>query len=117
MTKKRINGRLARSYVQTRTEFKNSNGQLYGEWRTVNGHSHYTVYSYGMHWPLFIWVREVKTWFENKDKFSPTTSKHRSYTHPYPPTIVPLSCDNMRALDVRGYGEFIMDRLVGERDG
>lgn len=113
MAKKRINGRTATQYVQTRTEFKNSNGQLYGEWKHLVGRSHYTVYSYGVHWPLFIYDLEHKLWFENSSKYSPTTSKHRSYAHPHCDTKS-LTVDQMRQLDAQGYHEFALARLTDE---
>ncbi len=81
-TKKTTN-RGARACVQTLQPFTNSNGQLYARWVNPNT---YVVYSYGKHWPLFIWDASKKTWFENEDRYSSTTSHHRSYTHPYTKT-------------------------------
>lgn len=109
---KRINGRLSRPYVQRREAFKNSNGQLYAEWLDAPDGSlaRYCVYSYGPHWPLFIYVPHVSTWFENKDKYGPTTSKHRTQTHPHCDTVS-LTCDQMKLLDRLGYSSLIFDRL------
>lgn len=108
MTKpKRINGRTARPYVKARTPFRNSNGQLYAEWVS---NDRYCVYSYGPHWPLFIYVPEVNTWFENKEKYGTTTSKHRTYTHPHCDTTR-LSLEQMKLLDRLGYTSLIFDRL------
>ena len=81
MTKSYTTRRDARAKVQAREAFKTSNGQLYGEWVSPNV---YVVYSYGEHWPLFMW--DGFKWFENEDKRSVTTSHHRSYTHPHVPT-------------------------------
>jgi hypothetical protein len=72
----KTSGQKARQYVQSKTPFTNHNGQLYGQWVRDT----YIVYSYGEHWPLFIW--DGAQWYENEDKYSPTTSKHRSQTHP-----------------------------------
>ena len=111
---KRINGREACSYVQRCEPFKNSNGQLYAEWlnpsHSENSNSRYVVYSYGPHWPLFIYVPHVNTWFENKDKYGPTTSKHRTFTHPRCETVA-LTCHQMMVLDCLGYGSLVLDRL------
>lgn len=109
---KRINGRTARPYVQQKQAFKNSNNQLYAEWLDAPDGSlaRYVVYSYGRHWPLFIYVPHVSTWFENKDRCSTTTSKHRTFTHPHCDTVS-LTCEQMKLLDRLGYSSLIFDRL------
>lgn len=86
----RINGRKCRPYVQNRKAFTNSNGQLYGVSHTP---LLYVVYSYGEHWPLFVW--DGFDWYENEDRCSPTTSRHRSYAHPYAETQL-LPCSWLR---------------------
>ena len=74
----RINGRQCRPFVQDRKAFTNSNGQLYAVRHTP---LLYVVYSYGEHWPLFVW--DGFDWYENEDSYSPTTSRHRSNANPY----------------------------------
>ena len=90
----RINGRKCRPFVQDRKAFQNSNGQLYAKWETPDL---YVVYSYGDHWPLFMWAGRTDTWYQNEDKFSPTTSRHRTYAHPYEETEL-ASCYNMKQI-------------------
>jgi hypothetical protein len=109
---KRINGRQSRPYVKARTEFKNSNGQLYANWigEPESNTGRYTVYSYGPHWPLFIYVPKVDTWFENKEKCSTTTSRHRTFTHPHCDTVA-LSLEQIKLLDRLGYASLVKDRL------
>ena len=111
---KRINGRLAGSYVQRKEAFQNSNGQLYAEWllEPAGGFSRYVVYSYGRHWPLFVYVPQVNLWFENKEKFGPTTSKHRTFTHPHCDTVL-LSLEQIKLLDRMGYGSLVYERING----
>lgn len=112
---KRINGRLARPYVQRKEPFQNSNGQLYADWRGLDGlenpNARYVVYSYGRHWPLFVYVPRVNTWFENKEKFGPTTSKHRTFTHPHCETVL-LSLEQIKLLDRLGYSSLTYERLT-----
>ena len=109
---KRINGRHSRPYVQRQEAFKNSNGQLYAEWLdTPDGSfARYCVYSYGPHWPLFIYVPEINTWFENKEKYGTTTSRHHTLTHPHCLTVL-LTLKQMTVLDRLGYSSLILDRL------
>ena len=113
---KRINGRTSRPYVQRTEPFKNSNGQLYAEWYgkpndVEDSLSRYVVYSYGVHWPLFVYVPSVGLWFENTDRHSVTTSKHRSQTHPHCDTV-PLTLDRMKLLARLGYMSMANDRLI-----
>lgn len=75
----RTTNRNARNYVANGVPFQNSNGQLFGRWETP---SLYVVYSYGEHWPLFAWDEQAKEWLENYDKYSVTTSRHRTCAHP-----------------------------------
>jgi hypothetical protein len=75
----KISGRESRPYVQERQPFTNHNKQLYGEWASPHL---YVVYSYGPHWPLFIWSEDTRHWYANADKASRTTSKHYGMAHP-----------------------------------
>ncbi len=113
---KRINGRHSRSYVQRREPFKNSNGQLYAEWINdewvSDPNKRYVVYSYGRHWPLFVYVPQVYTWFENKEKFGPTTSRHRTQTHPHCETVL-LTYEQIKLLDRLGYSALTYERFHG----
>jgi hypothetical protein len=77
----RTTNRNARDYVRNGVPFKNSNGQLFALWETPEM---FVVYSYGDHWPLFVWYGSE--WFQNEEKFSMTTSHHRSYAHPHTET-------------------------------
>ena len=70
-----------RRAVQERVEFKNNNGTLFGKWVTP---FLYVVYSYGEHWPLFMWEGNFTggAWAYNTDKYSVTTSRHFNQAHP-----------------------------------
>jgi hypothetical protein len=84
--------RLARSFVQRREPFKAAN--LFANWVTPTA---YVVYSYGEHWPLFVYDQTIDAWFENKSRFSATTSHHHSKTHPLCVTN-PLRIEQVQAL-------------------
>lgn len=68
----------ARTFVQSKIPFKGNN--TFGESR--NGV--YAVFSYGHHWPLFVYVDG--TWYENEGRYSRTTSKHHGQLHPHEET-------------------------------
>lgn len=67
-----------RPLVQARLPFKANH--IFAKWIG----DLYVVYSYGLHWPLFVWhgSHENGRWYENEDGYSRTTSKHRSQAHP-----------------------------------
>ena len=74
-------------YVTDRREFKGSH--LFGEWDSVaewiSNENMYAVYSYGYHFPIYIWVGGV--WYENTDKYSMSTSKHQTQARPDADTV------------------------------
>ncbi len=42
----------------------------------------YIVYSYGWHFPMYIYCRQSDLWYGNSDKYSVTTTKHQSQARP-----------------------------------
>lgn len=42
----------------------------------------YVVYSYRTSWPMFAFNAAVGQWYTHSQKYSVTTSKHRSQAHP-----------------------------------
>lgn len=84
-----ITNRSAGGYVRRKQAFQGSN--LYAERRGGT----YVVFSYGEHFPLFI--HRSGEWFENADRYSVTTARHRSYAHPHTPTEM-RTTQEMRAL-------------------
>ena len=99
MRSPKVTNVMARSSVQERTSFLGNN--LFGQWthNDAQPYSKYVVYSYGYHWPLFIYERGV--WYENIDKHSVTTSKHRTQTHPLVDTVA-MTLEDM--LTIRDHG-------------
>lgn len=101
----KIANKDARSYVQNKNPFEGSN--LYAKWHNNT----YVVYSYGEHFPLFVF--SDGTWFENSERVSVTTSKHRSQVHPHCETTLLSSTEEMRLLAEIGYTAFAAKRLGG----
>ena len=75
----KVNNREARRLVQAARPFTANNIFAVNVFHAEV--PHYIVYSYGTHWPLFIYV--AGKWYENSDRHSVTTSKHRSLCHPH----------------------------------
>jgi hypothetical protein len=83
----------ARVLVKSRMPFTGSN--LYGRWVTDNL---YVVYSYGEHFPLWIYDDSIAHWLENTSKYSRTTTTHKSRTNPYAGSTIDLSNDDMKSV-------------------
>ena len=43
----------------------------------------YTVYSYGLHYPMYVYDYEACQWYGNKDKSTQTTMRHMKLFEPY----------------------------------
>ena len=90
-------------------QFKNSTETVF----TKKRRDLYVVYSYGEHFPMYIYDHHVHLWFGNYDKYSPTTSKHQTMARPDADEINMLSTEELSALVRLGsYGEFCSERCV-----
>ena len=83
----------ARAYVQRKEHFDGAH--IFARW-SVKESDHkmgrskqtiYTVYSYGHHFPMFVYDADANVWVENTDRYSVTTSKQRTQLHPLCDTI------------------------------
>ena len=108
--KNKIANANARSAVQYLKEFEGSNTA--GIWHSVMAGGDYNpiyvVYSYGTHWPMFIY--ENGRWYENGDKYSKTTSKHHGQLHPQTQTEI-RSVQDMRYIVTWGIAGLMQHKL------
>lgn len=80
-----------RELVQARVPFEGNN--LYA----VNWKGAYIVYSYGEHFPIYVWKNDV--WYANSDKYSVTTTKHKRLARPVPESnMMWLSTNELKTL-------------------
>ena len=77
MTPETTTNKYARHFVNDKEQFKASN--CFGTWVTANI---YAVYSYGFHFPMYVWDANEQQWFGNSLKYSRTTSKQQSQLRP-----------------------------------
>jgi hypothetical protein len=81
----RYQNKNIRLAIENFTSCKNNNNTILAGWDTENI---YSVYSYGAHYPMFIYNAIDKQWYENKDSYivngrkSVTTTKHKNCTRP-----------------------------------
>ena len=106
---KKVANNAARAYVQNLTPFKGSN--TFGEWVDGSrGDSRFVVYSYGKHWPLFVW--QDGKWYENAGKYSVSTSKQHGQLHPHTDTEK-HSAEDMRTIAEMGVTFWAYNKLRG----
>ena len=74
----RVSNNKAIEYVEKLEEFDGSNTM--GRW--VGDENLYVVYSYGSHFPMYIYDKEQGKWLGNKDKYSRSTTRHQSQLRP-----------------------------------
>jgi hypothetical protein len=90
--------KLADKYVTNREPFKGSN--TWGEWifNPNQGDGLYVVFSYGYHFPMYIWDELLGLWFANEDKYSRSTTRQQSQLRPNTPIIHYLKTNEMKDL-------------------
>lgn len=89
----RVSNHRAGQCVLERVPFRGNN--TYG--RTLGGGS-YAAFSYGEHWPLYVWWRGGGQWYANAGWYSRSTSKHASQLRPTSGYIIPLPTTVLIAL-------------------
>lgn len=89
----RVANAKAKDFVDDRLPFRGSN--TYGR-RLFDGS--YAAFSYGEHWPLYVWFRGSNQWFANAGAYSRSTSRHASQLRPRIGDIVPLPTTVLIAL-------------------
>lgn len=115
--------REAGALVRRKEEFTGNN--VYGRWHydgdadlpnqklTPTGAvpSRYVVYSYGTHFPMYIFDAVTEQWFGNLDKYSSTTSRHQSACHP-PNVHVWYDTGMMQKIAMFGFVPTVQARLT-----
>lgn len=99
----RIANSDARGYVASRKPFKGSN--MFAKWE---GDSIYVVYSYGTHFPMWVWDDTIRQWFGNHDKYSRSTTKQQGQSRP-----VMGGADAIRWFDTTSMKELVHRGLSG----
>jgi len=105
-----------RSLVESRTPFQGSN--LWGTWHNStiveSTDRQYVVYSWGHHFPMYIYDEATQVWFGSIQKSSQSTTRHQSLARPRDVEIHWLTTRVMCVIAVCGYTELVRLRLTGE---
>ena len=73
----RTSNKNCSSLVEHREEFKANN--IFSTWENDD---FYVVYSYGKHFPMYVYSAKEGIFYENSDKYSRSTSKQQTQARP-----------------------------------
>jgi len=108
-----------RHHVDRLHDFETSNKTVYGvkdgamESAMRGQPIVYAVYSYGYHFPMYVYDFETGLWLGNSDKYSRTTSKHQTMSRPSQGIHQWFTTDELKTIIVHGYLNTVTDKLEG----
>jgi hypothetical protein len=113
---KRIANNKAREVIDKLEEFQGSN--MLGKWLRAGGgreyeHEIYVVYSYGSHFPMYIYDAKEQKWLGNSDKYSRSTTRQQQQARPSGQIDVWYNTDDMK--DVIYYGGLVESVIARAR--
>ena len=98
----RVSNSKARDMVNMLEEFQGSN--MFGKWLgKAEENQVYVVYSYGHHFPMYVYDDRENKWIGNKDKYSRSTTRHQSQARPSGEDIIWLDTNEMQEV-INSYG-------------
>jgi len=101
-----------KEHTTYRIPFKNRNETLFANEvpNSNEGQDLYVVYSYGEHFPIYVYDFQCEMWFGNDDKYSPTTTNHQNLAEP-DAEIQWLTTEELNAIiHCGGYRNYCSDR-------
>lgn len=111
--------RACRGFVNNKRPFQANN--IFARWHDIKDETGakmnecYAVYSYGWHFPLYVYDRAANAWCENEDSYSVTTSKHRTQTRPTEAKeFIKCSTTMMRDVIRHGFVQALYNRGEGK---
>ena len=90
--------------------------RIFGVWETDEI---YAVYSYGKHFPMYVYDLGAETWFANHNKYSRSTTSHQRHATPRPFSAMSwVSTESLRRLiDGGGLVESIRRKVYASHAG
>jgi len=109
----KISNNQMKDFTTHKRAFITNNETVYSEYKTNRRSLDelYVVYSYGEHFPMYIYDDEVEMWFGNESRYSTTTSKHQALARPDVDDMTMLPTSDLLALiDLGGYRDYCAER-------
>lgn len=116
MAKNRCSNSDARRFIEYRDEFETNNKTMFGMWHTTHDQGEqidkvYAVYSYGFHFPMYVYDSQAGVWVGNKDKYSRTTSSHQTKARPQAPITQWFDTETCQRVVQRGLAGVVAQRM------
>lgn len=106
---KNINNSDVKKHINKLENFETKNKTMY----SVKSEKQYAVFSYGYHFPMYVYDIESEVWLGNSDKYSRTTSSHQNHARPSQGIHQWFSTKDLKTIIVQGYTQSITQRLEG----
>ena len=107
-----------RKHVDKHHDFETNNKTIFGMKGVIStprtSHQyHYVVYSYGHHYPMYVYDYEAGKWLGNNEKSSRTTERHKYHARPTEEIHEWYDTAMMKRIINNGYIQLITQRLEG----
>jgi len=110
MSKNKVNNCDARKEVEALNDFEGSN--MFAEWREVGSDRErrgiYVVFSWGRHFPMYVWDAEAQIWIGNSGKPSRSTTRHQSQARPSKVDKWMSADEIVRVVDMGGLVNYVV---------
>jgi hypothetical protein len=103
----------ARYHVNKHHDFITDNETIEGRKIIRNRDSIYIVYSYGVHYPMYVYDYETGKWLGNKDKNSRTTEQHKKHARPNEEIHAWYDTYTLQRIITHGWMKILTNRLEG----
>jgi len=117
MAKNRCSNSDVSRFIEYRDAFETNNKTMFGQWHHTaeyNGDEHlnvYAVYSYGYHFPMYVWDDQAQVWIGNKDKYSRTTTTHQNKARPSAPIMHWFDTETVKRIAYVGLAKVVANRM------
>jgi len=107
-----INNNQMSEFTTHRRHFKTNNETVY----TQTYREMYIVYSYGLHWPMYVYDDASQSWFGNSTKYNkPTTNRHTTLAKPDVDFIHMMPKKELDyIIEFGGYAGYCAERCMGQ---
>lgn len=96
-------------FVNLHAPFYNNNETAFG----VHDRHLYVVYSYGYHFPMYVYDSQARQWFGNSEKYSSTTTRHQGGARPTNVDVTYVDTAMLkRIIAASGYNKAIHGRIA-----
>ena len=112
---KRTANRRCKEFVEQKKPFKGSN--MYGGWefpRNEDASPMYVVYSWGTHFPMYLYEPTENEWFKNTDGTSHSSCQHRWDARLANTNYIPIDTETIKGIIEYGISHIYQQIITEE---